>query len=99
MITEVTCVWARMAEFNDRWTKENLPYWEANGARHIGSYENYLGGEKNKTVRLFEFDSLDAYNVFMARREEMFDTEDGEAAMQRLYPYLETIRETAWKSA
>jgi hypothetical protein len=98
MITELTAYWSKMDEFNRIWKEKFLPYWEANGARHLGSYASYLGENKNKTVRIFEFDSLEKYDAFMEARESMFDTDEGTAALEKIYPFLETIRETVWKS-
>ena len=99
LITEVTPIWSTMDEFNLMWEENILPYWQENGATHIGSYTNYLGDGKNKTIRLFHFDSLADFDAFMETREAMFDTDAGRESLGALYPYMDTIRETVWKSA
>lgn len=88
-----------MDEFHEYWQRENLPFWTEHGARHIGSYVNYLGAQKSQIVRLFEFENLSHYNRFMELRESMFDSEQGRAAMEKLFPFLESIEETVWVSA
>ena len=99
LITKVDAVWNRLDEFHEYWERKNLPFWIEHGAKHIGSYVNYLGGQKNQIVRLFEFDDLPHFNRFMELRESMFDSEPGRAAMEKLFPFLETIEETVWVSA
>jgi len=99
MITKVTAVWSRMKEFHEYWHREALPFWTEHGAKHIGSYTGYLGGNKNEIIRVFEFENLEHYHRWMETRESLFDSENGESAMTNLFPYLETIEETAWISA
>ena len=53
MITKVDAVWNKLEEFHKYWGEKSLPVWEENGAKHIGSFVNHLGGPKNQIVRLF----------------------------------------------
>ena len=99
MITKVDAVWGKLDEFNESWEKTNLPFWLENGARHIGSFVNYLGGPKSQIVRLFEFDNLSHWDRFMQLRESMFDSEQGREAMKKgVLPFVESIEETIWIS-
>ena len=47
-----------VGEFNEYWGRESLPIWLKYGARHIGSFANFVGDPINEIVRLFEFDSI-----------------------------------------
>ena len=50
--------------FNTFWTKESLPYWLKFGARHVGSFVNWIGGPNspdNEIIRIFEFDNFTHY--------------------------------------
>lgn len=81
LMTRVTTVWSKLDEFNEYWGRTNLPFWTENGARHIGSYTNYLGGKKAEIIRLFEFESLSAWNRFMEIREAMFKSEEAKRSL------------------
>lgn len=99
LMTKVDAVWNRIDEFHEYWRTHNLPFWEQNGARHVGSFVNYLGGSKSQILRLFEFDALEQCHRFLALRESMFDSDPGREQMARLHPYLERIEESVWISA
>lgn len=99
MITKVHAKWERLSEFNEYWEKSNLPFWTENGAKHIGSYVNYIGARKADIVRLFEFDSLSACNRFMEIRESMFRSEEGKQATQATIGFIHDIEESIWLSA
>jgi len=98
MITKVNAVWSSINEFNEYWEKENLPFWLEHGAKHIGSFVNYLGGPKSQIIRLFEFEALSHWDSFMQLREKMFDSEKGRESMKRLFPFVASIEETVWIS-
>lgn len=98
MITKVNAIWDSLEEFNKYWNEENLPFWLQNGARHIGSFVNYLGGPKNQIIRLFEFDDLSQWDRFMELREMMFDSEQGRQGLQKTLEFVESIEETVWIS-
>ncbi len=98
MITKVNAVWNSLHEFNKYWEMENLPFWLENGAKHIGSFVNYLGGPKNQIIRLFEFDDLSQWHRFMQLREKMFDSEKGRQGLQKTLKFIESIEETVWIS-
>jgi hypothetical protein len=98
MITEVTAHWDRMAEFNERWERENLPYWLENGARYIGSFTNHLGDDTNKTLRVFEFEGLATLNRYLETRQAMFESTAGGSSVSVVQEYVQFIRETVWIS-
>ena len=98
MITRVNAVWSSLEEFNEHWGTKNLPFWEEHGAKHLGSFANYLGAKKNQIVRLFEFENLSRYNEFMEFREKMFNSEKGKEGLRELYGFIEELDETAWVS-
>jgi hypothetical protein len=98
LITKVNVIWSSLGEFNKYWEKENLPFWLENGAKHIGSFVNYLGGPKNQILRLFEFEDLSQWGRFMKLREKMFDSEQGRQGLQKTLQFVESIEETVWVS-
>lgn len=62
-----------VGEFNEYWAKESLPFWLKHGARHIGSFVNFVGDPTNEIIRLFEFDNLlqwQQWEKFLAESEE-----------------------------
>jgi hypothetical protein len=69
-----------------------------NGAKHIGSFVNYLGGPKNQIIRLFEFDDLSQWDRFMQIREKMFDSQQGRQGLQKTLGFVQSIEETVWIS-
>lgn len=99
LVTKVDAVWSRLGEFHEHWRVHNLPFWEQHGARHVGSFVNYMGGPKSQVLRLFEFDDLEQCQRFLALREAMFDSDRGREQMAQLHRYLERIEETVWISA
>lgn len=98
MMTKVNAIWSSLEEFNKYWEKENLPFWLEHGAKHIGSFVNYLGGPKSQIIRLFEFDELSKWDRFMELREKMFDSEQGRQGLQKTLEYVKSIEETVWIS-
>ena len=98
MITKVDAVWETIGEFHEYWEKENLPFWVEHGAKHIGSFTNYLGSSKSQIVRLFEFEDVSQWEKFMKVREEMFHTKEGQESMKKLLKFIEKIEETLWVS-
>ncbi len=98
MMTKVNAKWSSLEEFNKYWEKENLPFWVQNGAKHIGSFVNYLGEPKNQIIRLFEFDDLSQWDRFMQIREKMFDSRQGREGLKKTVEFLESIEETVWVS-
>ena len=82
--------------------KESLPNWIAKGAKHIGSFENYLGGTKNQIVRLWEFDDFSKWAQFMEwRNKGMYTSEqtpEQAKSLMKIRGYVENIEETVWFS-
>jgi hypothetical protein len=74
-----------VGEFNDFWGRESLPVWLEHGAKHVGSFTNFVGDPVNEIVRLFEFDSV-------ARWEEwerfLGDSQEGKDLVRRLSKYI-----------
>ena len=75
-------------EFHEFWGKESLPIWLRYGARHIGSFTNYVGGPVNEITRLFEFDSIAQWEQW---EKFLLDSEDGKNLLQRLSKYIITV--------
>jgi len=60
----VTITTDNARSFNEWWTKESLPYWLKFGAKHIGSWVNWVGGPlfaDDEIIRIFEFENFDHY--------------------------------------
>jgi hypothetical protein len=68
LVVKVTVRWQKLEEFNEWWAKNSLPNWEAHGAKHIGSFENFLGEPKNTIIRICEFEDYAKYEKFMEWR-------------------------------
>jgi hypothetical protein len=98
MIVKVDTVWSSLEEFNEQWGRVNLPFWEENGAKHIGSFINYLGSNKNQIIRLFEFESRDHWHKFMELREKMFNSEEGRQSLGNTVKFIERLEESVWLS-
>ena len=75
-------------EFHEFWGKESLPIWIKHGAKHVGSFVNYVGDPINEIVRLFEFDSVaqwEQWEKFLA------DSPEGKALVKRLSKYIVSL--------
>jgi hypothetical protein len=99
LMVKVTAVWSTINEFHEYWGKESLPTWIEQGAKHIGSFVNWLGAPKSQIIRLFEFESLSAWQKFMQKREKMFASEKGRELIPNLIGYIEKLEESVWISA
>jgi hypothetical protein len=98
MITRVNTIWKTLDEFNKYWGESSLSFWTENGAKHLGSYLNHTGARRSDIVRLFEFDSLSAWNKFMELRESMFKSEEGKQRLQNIIEFVHDIEESVWIS-
>ena len=95
LMMKVTTPYHLVSEFNEFWGRESLPFWLKHGARHIGSFTNYIGGPLNEIVRLFEFASIaqwEKWEKFLA------DSEEGKNLLQRLSPYILSIERKLLRS-
>ena len=82
-------------EFNEFWGKESLPVWLKHGAKHIGSFANFVGAPINEIIRLFEFDSIaqwEQWERFLA------DDEEGKALVKRLSKYIVSLERKLMRS-
>ena len=70
-----------VGEFNEYWVKESLPFWLKHGAKHIGSFVNYVGGPINETLRLFEFNNVEHWQQF---EEALAKSEEGQNLRREL---------------
>ena len=77
-----------VGEFNDFWGRESLPVWLKHGARHVGSFTNYVGDPVNEIVRLFEFDSVAQWEEW---ERFLGDSEEGKDLVKRLSKYIVTL--------
>jgi hypothetical protein len=78
----------RVAEFNEIWGRESLPIWIRHGAKHIGSFTNFVGDPINEIVRLFEFDSVAQWEQW---EKYLADDEDGKNLVKRLSKYIVSL--------
>jgi hypothetical protein len=75
-------------EFNEFWGRESLPNWIKLGAKHIGSFTNFVGDPINEIVRLFEFDNIahwEKWEKFLA------DSAEGKDIVKRLSGYIVSL--------
>lgn len=80
LLIKVRVPFDSVAEFNEYWAKESLPFWQKYGARHIGSFVNFVGDPINEIIRLFEFDNMlkwQQYEEFLSEAEEGRDLVKG----------------------
>lgn len=73
--------------FNDFWIKESLPYWEKFGARHVGSFVNWVGGpifSDDEIIRIFEFENFDHYGRW---EDWLHGSEEGQELLKKLGQY------------
>ncbi len=80
-LIKVTAPLDKVSEFNDYWVKESLPVWEKHGAKHIGSFSNYVGDAQNQILRLFEVENISEWQKLQDFLEE---TEEGKDLRKRL---------------
>jgi hypothetical protein len=72
-------------EFSEVWAKNNLPVWEKNGVRHVGSWTYLVGGANNEILRIFEFRDYAHFSDWVSLRD---DTPEGKARIARIHPYI-----------
>ncbi len=77
-----------VAEFNEFWEKESLPIWIKQGAKHIGSFSNYVGDPINEIIRLFEFESIEQWNQW---EKFLADSKEGKDLVKRLSRYIVSL--------
>jgi hypothetical protein len=77
-----------VGEFNEFWGRESLPIWIKHGARHIGSFANYVGDPINEIVRLFEFDSVGQWEQW---EKFLAESDEGKALVKRLSRYIVSL--------
>lgn len=77
-----------VAEFNEFWGRESLPIWVKHGAKHIGSFVSFVGDPINEITRLFEFDSVAAWEEW---EKFLADSEDGKDLVKRLSRYIVSL--------
>jgi hypothetical protein len=74
-----------VSEFNEFWGRESLPIWLKHGAKHMGSFINYVGDPINEIVRLFEFDSVSQWEQW---EKFLADSKEGKDLVKRLSRYI-----------
>lgn len=78
----------KVSEFNEFWGRESLPNWIKLGAKHIGSFENFVGGPINEIIRLFEFEDIEHWQKW---ERFLSDTNEGKDILKRLSKYILTL--------
>lgn len=74
-----------LREFNELWGRESLPLWIKHGARHIGSFSNFVGDPDNEFIRLWEFDNVSQWSQW---QDFLADSEEGKNLVKKLTPYI-----------
>ncbi len=103
LIVKVNVKWPLLEDFNEWWGKNSLPNWVAHGAKHIGSFENYLGAPKNQIIRICEFDDFSKFEKFMEWRNEGLygaDPSSKERAerIKQVTSRVDNLEESVWFS-
>jgi hypothetical protein len=75
-------------EFNEFWGRESLPIWIKHGARHIGSFVNYVGDPINEIIRLFEFDSIEQWEKW---EKFLSGSKEGQDLVKRLSRFIMSL--------
>jgi len=73
-----------VGEFNEYWARESLPFWEKHGAKHIGSFSNFVGDPINEIIRLFEFESISKWQAW----EDFLSSDEGKNLVKGLSRYI-----------
>lgn len=74
------------AAFHKMWHEQSLPEWEKHGAKHVGSFDSFIGAaDHNQIVRLFAFETMAQLTDW-----QMFvhGSESGTKLMSKLNEYL-----------
>ena len=79
----------QLAEFNEYWARESLPYWLERGAKHVGSFVNYVGEHTNEILRIFEFDGVPHWEQF---EESLRESERGRNLLKGLSRFNYTLK-------
>ena len=90
LLVKVTIAPLLIKDFNEFWAREILPFWVKNGARHIRSFVNTVGGPTNDILRLFEFDDIFGWGKF---NTALTETEEGRAISKELRSKWDIIAE------
>ncbi len=75
LMLKVRVNFEQVDEFNKIWGKQALPVWEQHGAKHIGTFRNYVGDTINEMIRLFEFNNILDFHKWQEWTE---NTEEGQ---------------------
>lgn len=95
LMIKVRVPFDKVAQFNEFWQKESLPIWLKYGAKHIGSFSNYVGDPVNEVVRLFEFESVEKWTVW---EEFLANSESGQKLVERLGEYIVSLERKLLRS-
>ena len=82
-------------EFNEFWGRESLPIWLRHGAKHVGSFVNYVGDPVNEIVRIFEFDSVAQWEQW---EKFLGDSNVGKDPVKRLSHYIVSLERKLLRS-
>ena len=89
LMIQVRVPFELVAEFNEYWEKESLPIWIKLGAKHIGSFSNYVGDPINEIVRIFEFESIEKWDQW---EKFLADSAEGKDLVKRLSRYIVSLK-------
>jgi hypothetical protein len=88
LMIKVRTPFGMVEEFNEFWGKESLPNWIRLGAKHIGSFRNFVGEPINEIVRLFEFESIEHWEKW---EKFLADSDEGKDIVKRLSRYIVSL--------
>ena len=90
LLIKVNVVRSLLNEFNEYWEKESLPNWIKQGAKHIGSFVNLVGGPTNEIIRLFEFEDISHWEKYMEWRRS---SKEGQESLKGLIRFIINLEE------
>jgi hypothetical protein len=89
LMIKVTVPFDKVAEFNEYFGKHSLPLWEKFGAKHIGSFSNYIGDATNEIIRIFEYENFSHYEKWQKYALESQDMKPIQENLKRFIVKLE----------
>jgi hypothetical protein len=88
LVIKVRTPFDLVGEFNEFWGRESLPIWLKHGAKHVGSFANYVGDPVNEIIRLFEFDSVAQWEEW---EKFLGESQEGKELVKRLSKYIVSL--------
>lgn len=88
-------------EFSQYWKEHTLPVWEQQGAKLLAAGRTTVGGPENEIVRLYEFESLFAWQKRQEAQWDLWEKEEGKGRTsppKRYLKYVTTLEQRLFRA-